>query len=275
MDSVYALAPLIRPEIALMPFVTNNGCRLNVVIHGPEDGAPILLSHYLGGRLETFDGQLPALAGRRVIRFDTRGHGASDAPDGDYSVAMLGEDALAILDSLGLNQVDYVGVSQGGMTGMWLAAHHPERIGKLVLANTTPFIPNKPIWDELAAKARSEGLADIARSTITGWLSDGFRERQPDAVELLVSHMAAMPVAGYVGNTRVLRDVDLRDALARIAAPTLVIGGAEDGPRGAAIPVITAAVQTGWSAILPGAAHLSHLENTQAFNDELLRHLTS
>lgn len=258
-----------------MPFIANNGCRLNVTIDGPEDGAPIILSHYLGGRIETFDAQMPVLAGRRVIRFDTRGHGSSDAPDGDYSVAMLGEDALAILDTLGLSQVDYVGVSQGGMTGMWLAAYHPERIGKLVLANTTPFIPNKPIWDQLASKAQAEGLADIAQDTITGWLSEGFRAREPAAVERLVGHMAAMSVAGYVGNTRVLRDVDLRDVLASIAAPTLVIGGAEDGPRGAAIPVITAAVQNGWSAVLPGAAHLSHLENAQAFNAELQRHLAS
>jgi 3-oxoadipate enol-lactonase len=258
-----------------MPFITSRECRLNVVIEGPEDGAPILLSHYLGGRLETFEAQMPALAGRRVIRFDTRGHGASDAPNDDYSVAMLGEDALAILDSLGVGQVDYVGVSQGGMTGMWLAAHHPARIAKLVLANTTPFIPTKPVWDQLASKAQAEGLADIAQDTITSWLSDGFRTREPATVERLVKHMAEMSVAGYVGNTRVLRDVDLRDALARISASTLVIGGAEDGPRGAAIPVITAAVQNGRSAVLPGAAHLSHLENTQAFNAELQRHLAS
>jgi 3-oxoadipate enol-lactonase len=258
-----------------MPFVTSNGCRLNVLVEGPEDGAPVVLSHYLGGRLETFDGQLPALAGRRVIRFDTRGHGNSDAPEGDYSAAMLGADVLAILDELGIARADYVGVSQGGMSGMWLASEHPERIGRLVLANTTPFIPNKPVWDELAAKAQAEGMAEIARSTITSWLSEGFRERAPEQVDVLVGHMAAMPVAGYVGNTKVLRDVDLREVLGRITAPTLVIGGAEDGPRGASLPILTAAVQQGRSVVLPGAAHLSHLENPDGFNAALAEHFAS
>ncbi|WP_313806299.1 alpha/beta hydrolase [Sphingobium sp.] len=256
-----------------MPFITSNGCRLHVVVEGPDDDVPVMLSHYLGGRLETFDGQMPLLAGRRVIRFDTRGHGLSEAPEGDYSVEMLGRDALAILDALGLDRVDFVGVSQGGMTGMWLASQHPARIGRLVLANTTPFIPNKPVWDELAAKARSEGMADIAHATISSWLSDGFRSAHPDRVAALVNHMAGMPISGYVGNTHVLRDVDLRDALARIKAPTLVIGGAEDGPRGASLPVITASVQNGRSAILPQAAHLSHIENAPAFNAELAQHL--
>ena len=258
-----------------MHIITSDGCRLNVVVDGPADGKPILLSHYLGGRLETFDGQLSALAGRRVIRFDTRGHGASDAPPGDYSVAMLGADALAVLDALDITRADFVGVSQGGMTGMWLAANFPERIDRLVLANTTAFIPNKPVWDELAAQARADGMADIARSTITSWLSDGFREAAPAQVEMLIGHMATMAALGYIGNTRVLRDVDLRADLARIAAPTLVIGGAEDGPRGASVPIIAAGVRHGHSTILPHAAHLSHIENPAAFNDALAQHLNS
>jgi 3-oxoadipate enol-lactonase len=253
--------------------IASGDCRLNVVVDGPEDGAPVILSHYIGGNVETFEAQLPALAGRRVIRFDTRGQGASEAPDGYYSVAMLGRDVLAILDSLGIEAVDYVGVSQGGMAGMWLAAHHPDRVRRLVLANTTPFIPNKPVWDELAARARAEGMDAIARSTIESWLSDGFRAAHSRAVDRLVAIMAAMPVTGYVGNTRVLRDVDLRDQLGAISAPTLVIGGAEDGPRGASLPVLTQGVQQGRSVIVPKAAHLSNIENPQLFNAVMVDHL--
>jgi len=256
-----------------MPTITGNGCSLHVRIDGPDDGAPVLLSHYLGGRLETFDGQMSALSGRRVIRFDTRGHGASEAPDGPYSIDMLGGDALAILDALNIERADFIGVSQGGMTGMWLASRHPDRIGRLVLANTTPFVPNKPVWDELAAKAVSQGMADIARETISGWLCDAFKAKAPERLETLIDCMATMPVAGYAGNTSVLRDVDLRDALPEIAAPTLVIGGAEDGPRGASVPVMTSAVQNGRSVVLPGAAHLSHIENPAGFNAELVQHL--
>ncbi|MBO9581005.1 MAG: alpha/beta fold hydrolase [Sphingobium sp.] len=256
-----------------MPFIASGDCRLNVLIEGPANRLPVILSHHLGGNISCFDAQMPALAGRRVVRFDSRGQGASNAPEGSYAVEMLGRDVLAIMDALELAQADFVGVSQGGMTGMWIAANHPDRIRRLVLANTTPFIPNKQIWDDLAAKARAEGMTEIARSTIESWLSDGFRARQKEAVETLVAAMATMPVEGYAGNTSVLRDVDLREALASISAPTLVIGGEEDGPRGAAVPAITQAVQNGHSVLLPNAAHLSNIENPEGFNAAMVAHL--
>jgi 3-oxoadipate enol-lactonase len=256
-----------------MPFISSGNCHLNVLIEGPEDGLPVILSHHLGGNIASFDAQMFALAGRRVVRFDTRGQGASDAPAGSYSVEMLGRDVLAIMDVLDIARTDFVGVSQGGMTGMWLAANHRERIRRLVLANTTPFIPNKQVWDDLAAQARAEGMEKIARTTIESWLSDRFRAERTGDVGRLVAAMAKMQVEGYAGNTGVLRDVDLRGALQTISAPTLVIGGAEDGPRGAALPIIKQGVQNGRSIILPSAAHLSNIENAEAFNAALLEHL--
>jgi len=256
-----------------VPFIQCGDCRLNVQVEGPGDGFPVILSHHIGGSLACFDAQMPALATRRVVRFDTRGQGGSDAPEGPYSVDLLGHDVLAIMDALKIGSFDFVGVSQGGMTGMWLAAHHPERIRRLVLANTTPFIPNKPVWNDLADKARGEGMAGIARATIESWLSDSFRAEQPEEVERLVAIMAAMPVAGYAGNACVLRDIDLREVLHDIAAPTLVIGGAEDGPRGAAVPIIAGAVRAGRSEILSDAAHLTNVENPAAFNAAIAAHL--
>ena len=257
-----------------MPHVTSHdGCRLNVLVEGPDSGPPVMLAHYLGGVLGTFDEQAKFLAkSRRVVRFDTRGQGASDAPEGPYSVAILGQDVLAIMDALGIERADFIGVSQGGMAGMWLAANHPGRLERLVLANTTPFIPNKPVWDELATRALHEGMDAIARPTITGWLSDGFKASHPDRVETLVGHMAGMSPTGYAGNTRVLRDVDLRDALRTIAAPTLVIAGAEDGPRGASAPVMAESIADARLVVIPAAAHLSNLENPAAFNDALRTH---
>ncbi|AIT80471.1 alpha/beta fold hydrolase [Novosphingobium pentaromativorans] len=256
-----------------MPIIASGDCRLNVLVEGPADGPPILLAHYLGGRLETFEGQMPALAGRRVIRFDMRGHGASDAPEGDYSVEMLGRDVLAILDALNVERVDFLGVSLGGIVGIWFAAEHPERIGRLILANTSAYLPNKDMWRALADQARDEGLDQIARSMLAGWLSAGFRESEAAEVDTLVRHMAMMPVRGYRGNVAVLRDVDLRGSLARIAAPTLVIGGEEDGPRSASVPILTQGVQHGRSAMMPGAAHLSHIEAPGAFNAAMVAHL--
>lgn len=244
-----------------------DGTRLAVQCDGPYEGPPIVFSHYLGGSIESWERQIPVFVDDyRIVRYDTRGQGRSDAPKGTYDVDMLGRDALALMDALGLDVVDFVGVSQGGMAGMWLAIHHPGRIRRLVLANTTPFIPNKPIWDQNSAKALQEGMASIAEATISSWFSEGFKQRDPQRVQQAIATMRAMTPRGYVGNCAVLRDVDLRDGLAQIQSPTLVIGGAEDGPRGAAAPVIAQTVANGKLAVVPDAAHLTHIENPSAFN---------
>lgn len=241
---------------------------------GVAGGPSVLLSHYLGGSLEGWDAVVARLSDRfDIVRYDTRGHGASDAPAGPYSVDMLGRDALAVLQAFDIEKAHFVGVSQGGMSGMWLAAHHPARVHRLVLANTTPFIPNKQIWDELIEHARREGLADIAASTIAGWVCDAFRQGHPQIVESLVSVMAGMPVEGYAGACAVLRDVDLRGDLASIRSPTLVIAGAEDGPRGAGAPAMAAAIPDAILVTLPQAAHLSHVENPDAFAAAVEAHL--
>jgi len=244
-----------------------DGCRIAVRSDRASTKPAALMSHHLGGSHAVFDALSAALSDRfRVIRYDTRGQGASEAAEGPYDVAMLGRDALAVLDALGLQRASFVGVSQGGMTGMWLAANHPDRIERLVLANTTPFIPNKSVWDELIAKAAAQGMEAIAETTITGWLSDGFKARSPAGAEAAIAVMRAMSPIGYAGNCAVLRDVDLREALLRIGSPTLVIGGAEDGPRGASAPVMAQAIPDARLVIIAGAAHLPVIENPDDFN---------
>jgi 3-oxoadipate enol-lactonase len=157
---------------------------------------------------------------------------------------------------------------------MWLASHHPEKIDRLVVANSTPFIPNKPIWDELATRAQREGMDKIASSMIEGWLSAGFKEREPARTRQIVDEMRNMSATGFAANCAVLRDVDLRADLPRIAAPTLVIAGADDGPRGASAPVVASSVQRGTLAVIPEAAHLTHIENPAAFNKQITEFLS-
>lgn len=252
-----------------------DGCRLNVQSEGPSDAPVVMLSHHLGGSLQVWDVLAEALRNRvRIVRYDTRGQGSSEASDGPYSIEMLGRDALAVMAALNLQRVDFIGLSQGGMTGMWLAANHPEKIQRLVLANTTPFIPNKPIWDELIAKAQSQGMDDIAVSTLEGWLSPGFKVRDPAGVQALIETMRHMSPKGYAGNCAVLRDVDLRNRLSDIVCSTLVIGGAEDGSRGAAGPVMASGVRDGKLVIIERAAHLSAVENAQDFNRAIEEFLT-
>jgi 3-oxoadipate enol-lactonase len=252
-----------------------DGTHIEVKINGPVDGVPILLSHYLGGTSQTWAAQVEALSNRfRVIRYDTRGHGASDTPSGPYEISMLGRDALSVMEHLGLARAHFAGLSQGGMTGMWLAANHPDKIDRLVLANTTPYIPNKPVWDALIVRSEVEGMNTIAKQTISSWLSDGFKMRHPEILSELIAIMRGMSPVGYAGSCAVLRDIDLRDDLARIAAPTLVIGGEEDGPRGAAGPAMAEAIAGARMVIIPEASHLSAIENSNAFNGAVLEHLT-
>lgn len=251
-----------------------DGARLAVWASGPQHGPALVLSHYLGGSAEGWKPVAEALSDRfRVVRYDTRGHGASEAPPGPYDIAMLGRDVLAVIGALDLGRVHFAGVSQGGMAGMWLGVHHPEAVDRLVLANTTPFIPNKPVWDVNIARARAEGMDVIARETISGWLSETFKQRRPDAVAALIDTMRRMPVEGYAGACAVLRDVDLRQDLGRISSSTLVVAGADDGPRGAAAPVMASAVKDGRLVTIPDAAHLSHIENPTAFAAALMEHL--
>lgn len=251
-----------------------DGRRLAVWDEGLRGGPAILLSHYLGGSAAGWDRVAAALVPHfRVVRYDTRGHGRSDAPPAPYTIDMLGRDALSVTEALELGAVRFAGVSQGGMAGMWLAANHPAAVASLVLANTTAFIPVKAAFDENIALARAEGLSAIAARTIAGWVCDAFKQRDPDQLDRLIETMAGMAVEGYAGACAVLRDVDLRPDLPRILAPTLVVAGEEDGPRGAAAAAaIVSAIPNARAVTLPGAAHLSHIENPEAFGRLLLEH---
>jgi 3-oxoadipate enol-lactonase len=231
-----------------------------------------MFSHSLGGALGMWDASAMALASDfRVLRYDSRGHGASGVPVGPYSIHDLGRDALAVLDAVGLESVHFVGLSQGGMTGMWLAIHAASRIDKLVLANTTAFIANKAPWDGLIETALREGLGEIAPRTIHGWLGTTYKAADPDGTAALVERMRSMSPVGYAGAAAVLRDVDLRAGLAGIKAQTLVIAGIEDGERGsAAAEALVHSITGAKRADLPAAAHLSCVENPSAFNKTVL-----
>ncbi len=254
-------------KVKIRMVMADDGTRLNVRIDNPDGARTILLSHALGGDLSFWDGVTAAFANRfRIVRYDMRGHGASDVPNGPYTVDMIGRDALAVLEAVGVDQADFVGHSMGGMAGMWLAINHPSRVGRLVLANTTPFIAVKDSWDPLIAKALAEGMGPIAEPTISGWLSDVYKAGNPAGTAALVAKMRAMPAAGYAGACAVLRDVDLRDDLGRIAAPTLVVNGADDGPRGdRPAALMTEAIPDALRVDIPASAHLSPAENSAAF----------
>lgn len=250
-----------------MAFATApDGARLYYEVEGPADGRPLMLSNSLGTTLELWERQLPALAGFRLVRYDTRGHGRSDAPEGDYAIDQLGRDALAILDAAGVEKTSFCGVSMGGGIGQWLAANAPERIDRLVLANTGAVFGSPDVWRQRIDTVRREGMSAVGPGVIERWFTPEFRERDPDEVGRILDMLLACPPQGYVGCCAAVRDADLRPLLVRIAAPTLVIGGLRDPATPPALAEELAARIAGARLVMIDAAHLSGNEQPQAFN---------
>ncbi|MCK7475102.1 MAG: alpha/beta fold hydrolase [Rhodopseudomonas palustris] len=196
-----------------MPLIDADGCLLNVSVEG-RDGAPtLMLSNSLGCRLEMWQPQMKALTQLfRVVRYDRRGHGKSQVT-GPYSFERFGRDALAILDDLNIDKVHWCGLSMGGMVGQWLAANAPERIDRLILANTTCYYPDPAPMKNRIPLVRDGGIAAIADTVINNWLTEDFREREPQATANLKAMLLATPVEGYIGCCEALSTLDHRELL--------------------------------------------------------------
>ena len=261
---------------AALSVTADDGIRIATHIDPGPPGAPtVVLAHSLGCDHTMWQPQVEALARHfRVVRFDHRGHGQSDAPANDYSIERLGLDALAVLHATSPAQpVHFVGLSMGAMVGLWLAIHHPERLERLVLANTAAHIPLRAMFEQRMQTARTQGMDTIAAPTIDRWLSDIFRQQHPEQRDALVSAMQHMSPHGYAGCCAVLRDTDLRPDLPRVTHPTLIIGGSLDvSTTPDAMHALAAAITDARVVILDGASHLSNLESPPAFTAALIRH---
>ncbi len=254
-----------------------DGSRIHVRDEGRPDGPAVVFSHAIGGSLSMWDAQAGPFGERyRVIRHDSRGHGGSDVPEGEHSVEMLGRDVLAVMDGLGVERAHFVGLSQGGMAGLWLGAHAPERIDHLVIANSAAYIPAVDMLNGWIRTALGEGLDSIAGPTVERWLSAKFRADHPHRTRALIEAFRTMSPKGFAGSCAVLRDSDRRADLKDIKAPTLVIAGLEDGPMGAAAAqAIADGIPNASRADIPDAAHLSPIENPEAFNAAVLGFLAN
>jgi 3-oxoadipate enol-lactonase len=244
-------------------------------LSGAANGPVAVFSNSLGTNLRMWDAQETALGGQfRILRYDTRGHGETAVTPGPYSVEQLGRDVLRLLDALNLERVHFCGLSLGGMIGMWLGVNAPERLHSLVLANTAARIGTVEGWNARIERIREVGLAAAAPSILERWLTPEFRARAPEPCQSLERMLVATPTEGYLACCAALRDVDLREAIAAIRLPTLVIGGTRDV---ATQPADTHAV----AERIPGAryaefdtAHLSNIEAAAEFNAEILRFWT-
>jgi 3-oxoadipate enol-lactonase len=257
-----------------MPHVVNAGCRIYYRTDGATDAPAILFSNSLGTTHELWNPQVPALSRSfRIIRYDTRGHGLSAAPPGEYTIGQLGSDALAVLDAVGVPRASICGLSLGGLTAMWLGIHVAERVTSLTLASTGARISSFGFWQERIEQVRTAGLESIVEGGKGRWFTAPFRAAHPDAVEHQARMLTAGSPEGYVGCCAALRDTDLRDEIAAITAPTLAIGALDDPVTPPAnAEFIKARISESTLAILPGS-HIVNVEQADAFNEQLLRFL--
>jgi 3-oxoadipate enol-lactonase len=210
----------------------------------------------------------------RVLAYDLRGHGGSDVPTGPYSLDDLGQDVLALLEQREIDHCAYVGLSLGGTIGLWLAAQRPDLVDRLAVVCTSAHYGTPALWRDRAATTREHGMPAVADTVIARWLSAQTMQRDPELVDRCRRMLVSSPPEGYASCCEALADIDLRDQLAAIKAPTLVVAGAED----VATPVehaeaIMGAVENARLAVIDGAAHLANVERPDEVTRLVENHL--
>ncbi len=254
-----------------------NGIQMNYELSGIKQAPVVVLSHSLACSMVMWRPQLEMLESRfRVLRYDTRGHGGTDAPAGSYTLAQLVDDAIGILDGLDMDRVHWVGLSMGGMIGQGLALSHPGRLNSLVLADTAAIIPDEaqPVWQERIDAVRNEGLQAVAESTLKRWFTPNYLKHNPAVIDQIRQQILSTPVAGYIGCSEAIRRLNYLDQLGAIQTPTLIMVGADDsGTPVAASEAMHARIQGSTLAVIPAAAHLSNIGQAKVFNTNLMAHL--
>jgi 3-oxoadipate enol-lactonase len=257
--------------------VEANGIQLNYELSGNAGAPMVVLSHSLACSMVMWAPQLDLLEAHfQVLRYDTRGHGSSEAPPGPYTLEQLVEDAIAILNALGIDRVHWVGLSMGGMIGQGIALNHSSRLESLVLADTAALIPAEaqPIWQERIDAVRDQGMQTQVQSTLERWFTEDYLQQDPPAVELIRKQILATPAAGYIGCSEAIRGLNYLNRLAEIKIPTLIMVGEEDpGTPVTAAEAMHARIKDSKLVVIPSAAHLSNIEQSRVFNDNLMTFL--
>jgi 3-oxoadipate enol-lactonase len=241
-------------------------------LHGDADAPWLVLPCSLGTSRELWD---PAPYARhfRVLRYEHRGHGESETPPGPYTMEELAGDALTLLAELGVEQASWIGLSLGGMVAMWVAACAPGRIERLVLACTSARVPSPQAYAERAGLVRANGVGAVADAVVSRW----FTEHAPDALRARFrAILVATPREGYAGCCEAVARWDFVERLADVAAPTLVIAGAEDEATPAShTDLLVDRIPGARGTVLEGAAHLANVEQPAAFAEAALAHLVA
>jgi 3-oxoadipate enol-lactonase len=248
-------------------YVEIDGLDIAFRVDGRDHADALVLVHSLGADLRMWDPQMDELTRHfRVIRYDCRGHGESDVPSEPASLNRLGADLLALLDHLHVARTHICGLSLGGLTALWVAVHHGERVDRAVFANTAARLGSTQSWDDRVTAVREGGMTAISDAVVRRFLGARFPAEHPDIASRIGDMVEATKPDGYVAVCAALRDADLRHVVASIAAPSLIIAGELDESA----PVrqsedLHAAIAGSELVVLPGAAHLTNVEHAEEF----------
>lgn len=254
-----------------MPEIRANGISMHYEIAGHPDAPVVMLSNSLGTRLEMWDPQIAMLDERyRVLRYDTRGHGRTEAPEGPYTIELLADDARALLDALQLERVHFCGLSMGGMIGQALGARLGERLISLTLCATACHMPGRELWEERIRTALRGGMRQLVDGVVERWFTAAFRAQPRPEVERVREMILATSPQGYAACCAAIRDMDQCEEIRKIEAPTLIVVGDQDPatpPERA--EALHERIRGSELKVIPAAAHLVNIEQATAFNHAL------
>ena len=251
--------------------ISANGIDINYLIEG--EGPWLTMSHSLACNLHMWDEEARRLSKRyKVLRYDTRGHGASSAPAGAYTLELLADDLRALLRALGAQSTHFVGLSMGGMIGQTFALKYPGVFKSLVLCDTTSRYPAEaaPVWTDRIKSVEAQGMEPFVEPTLARWFTVSYRKAHPDVVERIAKVIRATPVPGFIGCCHAIPKINLTARLKEIRCPTLIIVGKDDpGTPVSMAEEIHQAMPGSELVVIPSAAHLSNMEQPDAFNQAL------
>lgn len=248
-----------------------NGVELACRFDGPEGGRVVMMSNSLMSDYTMWDVTVPALADRyRVLRYDTRGHGRSGTTPGPYSIEMLADDAIGLIDQLGIRRVHFVGLSMGGMIAQQIGARYADRVYSLSLCDTASEMAPRSMWEERFSIAQTKGIAGLLDATIQRWFTSPFIARDPESIEKVRRMISGTQVEGYLACASAVRDMAQTTMLLCVKSSTLVLVGRQDPACTVEKSlVIHRMIDGSQMVILEDAAHLSNIEQPKAFNQAL------
>lgn len=257
----------------MVSIVSANGIDMAYALDGPPNAPVVMFSATMMCHYTIWDKQVEKLAtDYRVLRYDTRGHGGSDATTGAYTLNLLADDVASLLEALDIESVHFVGLSLGGFIGQVLTCRHPSIIESLVLCDTASQMPPKSMWDERIELVHREGVKSFPELMVQRWFTETYRDANPHEMEPIKKMIAEMSIDGMIGCCHAVKNMNNESLLKDISVPTLIIVGEHD----VSTPVSVAEtmhkyISNSELCIIKNAAHVSNFEQPEQFNSALLK----